>query len=411
MPKSSLRQVIEALRFSKPNSEALGNITANRWLALLPVTDDARLTLALSSRCGHLLPMEVRARIAANRAANAKRYAALLNAHREIDVQLRAHGVAYVVLKGVTQSDWYDEDRALRQQYDIDLYIPRELMNTAWEATRAIGYEPVGPIDPRADHFPVLIRKTGWKWHGDYFDAAMPFSVELHFRFWDAATEGLAPAGLDLFWQRRTARQIDGLTLPVLRSVDALSYSALHLVRHLLRGDVKAGHVFELAHFLEKSAGNDQFWREWGAEGLASCRTIEAIAFRLAYEWFGCQMHGAAREATEALHGSVRRWFRLFAFSPAAARPNKDELWLHLCLVTEWRNRQSIAMRRMFPASRNPVTAAAHLPDSRLTPMVRLRRLWYSAAFVAGRISYHGKALLPTLWSGFRWWRAIENQP
>ena len=52
---------------------------------------------------------------------------------------------------------------------------------------RGVGYEAVKEIAHNgSDHLPVMIRKTGWTWRGDYYDPEMPPSVELHFRFWNA---------------------------------------------------------------------------------------------------------------------------------------------------------------------------------------------------------------------------------
>ena len=51
-------------------------------------------------------------------------------------------------------------------------------------------------------------------------------------------------------------RDVEGLPIPTLHRADGLSYTTWHLARHLLRGDVRAYHVYELAHFLQ------QYWQQ-----------------------------------------------------------------------------------------------------------------------------------------------------
>src|SRR6266545_2437176 len=108
-----------------------------------------------------------------------------------------------------------------------------------------------------------MILKTGWEWKGDYFDTEIPLSLDLHFRLWDAETERFLAPGVEEFWDRRTA--------PVLHRADALGCTALHLLRHLLRSNLRVYHVYELAYFLETHAADDAFW-------------------------FGCRPHPAAAE-------------------------------------------------------------------------------------------------------------------
>jgi hypothetical protein len=176
----------------------------------------------------------------------------------------------------------------------------------------------------------------------------------------------------------------------------------------LLRGDLRLYHVYELAHFLERSSGDDDFWREWENRDPAGSRQTEAIAFRLAKEWFHCQTHAAATAAVERLPNPVKRWFELFATSPALAieRPNKNELWLHWCLVKNAGHRREVAMRRLFPISRERVVADAHVAPENVTRGVRARRIAIETQFLAHRAVHHMRALPPAIGSGMRWWLA-----
>jgi hypothetical protein len=182
--------------------------------------------------------------------------------------------------------------------------------------------------------------------------------------------------------------------------VDALSYSALHLVRHLLRGALQLHHVYEMAHFLHTSAADDAFWSEWRDSGLPSCRVVEAIAFRLAAEWFHCSLHPAACRAIERLPNPVQRWFDLFA---ARGNAGKNELLLHLCLVPDSRHRREIVFRRLFPVHHGQVSLDIHVPHAKTSPTKRLAGFAYSAAFMVKRAGFHVGAMASMLHSAVRW--------
>jgi hypothetical protein len=107
----------------------------------------------------------------------------------------------------------------------------------------------------------------------------------------------------------------------------------------------------------------------------------------------------------DQLPAPISRWFDLFAQSPAAARPNKDELWLHFCLVNEAAARRRIARRRLLP-SKPRVTLDPHVAPEQRGLGLALRRRLFAVAFLAKRAVHHLRALVPVVTSGLRWWKA-----
>jgi len=390
-----LPAAIAALRFHEASTDELTGISEQAWPRLLHELDTAQLTLEFGARCRESLPFPARARIDRDAANNVERYDRVLAACRQIDAALRARGIEYVFLKGIAQSPDFTAEPRQRPQYDIDLYIPDDSIASACAAMRAIGYEPAGVTeDPGADHLPVMIRKTGWIWREDYFDPEMPPSLELHFRFWNSARSGFDVPGVADFWRSRTVCRVGDFEFPALNRVHRLTYGALHLLRHLLGGDLKARHVYEIAYFLEHSSCDNEFWGHWRTSALPSCTTIEAIAFRLARDWFHCRLHPIAADAVENLPAAVQRWFALFG-TPAPA--GKNELWLHLCLVSELSVQCRVARRRIFPVRRARVVRNPHMPNA--GDDVRWR-----ARFLARRALHHVKALVPTIRGAWVWY-------
>jgi len=237
----------------------------------------------------------------------------------------------------------------------------------------------------------------------------MPLSLELHYRFWNPARMRFCDEDFGQFWQRRVLREINGLEFHTLHPADGVSYSAMHLVRHLLNGDLRLRHVYEIAHFLEKSARAEAFWQEWRESGTRSCRVMEGIAFRLARDWFNCLVHPAAGDAIARLSPSIDRWFTLFGSSPtwspstAAGGSGKNEIWLHFCLVESAKDKRQIAKRRLFPRRRMRVHLDPHVPESNAGTLLRLRRKLFEVSFMAKRAFHHARVLAPTIRGAFRW--------
>ncbi|MES1261699.1 MAG: nucleotidyltransferase family protein [Acidobacteriota bacterium] len=404
MPADSpLLTVVRSLHFGDDRRDLLKTVPESSWPRLLRLTDDARLTLPLALRCSEALPPPIRQRVAASLGSNARRHARTLADWREIAGSLQAREVGFVMLKGLTNWPWFVDEPWHRPQYDFDLYCPADSIGAARDAIAALGYEPILHGGQATDHLPSMVRRTGYKWRGDYFDPALPLLVEIHFRFWDAAREGFAVRSAERFWERRTPRRIGELTVPALHPVDCLSYATWHAVRHLVSRNLRLCHIYELAHFLERSREDDLFWAAWEQVNACGPALVESIAFRLAMEWFGCRTHAIVREQMRRLPSDVNRWFSLFAFSPVLAleHVNKDELFLQLCLIPERRNRLRIATQRIFPRTAPHVVLDAHQAD--VSAGLKIRRALFAAAFVMRRALLHVSALWSVGRSALRW--------
>jgi MFS family permease len=370
------------------------------WREALEFCDRSSLTLLFGSVAGGALPDWVRERIARNLEENTERLKRVRALEEEVDQRLTAAGIQYVFLKGTTQWPHFVPDLRLRVQCDVDLFCPPGDARRAWDVFTEAGYEPMEKEGRHpVDHLPALVRKTGWEWRGgSEFDPDIPLAIEVHFQFWDERTERIHAPGVDEFWARRSRQTLD---VP-----DALAYSTLHLLRHLLRGSVRPCHVYEVAWFLQHHADDESFWRRWQGLHSPTLRRLEAIGFRLAAEWFGCALSPITADAISMLPAPVQKWFETFALSPLEPRvhPNKDELWLHIALLDTGRDRLVVAWRRVVPNRLPGPVDAACLPEQQLTLCRRIVKYVRTAKFAAGRAAFHVRALGSLCKGGAFWW-------
>src|SRR5205085_1522509 len=188
------------------------SLSEREWRAALDFADHSHITLSLRGAVPEGTPAWVAKRLERNASDNRERLRRLEELYRALAAQLRIAGIEFVALKGLTHCELFGSRPETRPQSDIDLFIPREVVEAARDAVMALGFESLESMDELpTDHLPMLIRKTGWEWRGNFFDPEMPVAVEPHFQFWDAATERLAAPGVEEFWTRRLTRVVAGV--------------------------------------------------------------------------------------------------------------------------------------------------------------------------------------------------------
>lgn len=395
--------VLEALSFGHSRRDGLRAMTDSEWKHILSHWGFVRLTLPLRHRCGDDLPLWVREQIDHYIDDNTERFRRIRQSYIQIGAALDAANVEHVVLKGFAQWPAYMLSPRFRAQSDIDLYCPTESILRARDALAGLGYESAqGKEHQDTDHLPVMARKTDWEWQGNYFDPEMPASIDLHFRFWSKALTRLDPNGLDEFWTRRIERQLGDLSFPALSQADSLGYCGLHVLKNLFLGGLLPYHVYELSWFLHTNADDGAFWKEWRGVHHDSLRSLEAVCFRLAKDWFACRLPPEAEEEIALLSAPVQKWFEDCGNSAVAdvIHPNKDALWLHLSLLASASDKRSVFFARIFPVSVPPVRAVTRWP-------LRIYRKFSQHAI--SRATYHLRLLPPTLWRGFRWWWSAKG--
>jgi MFS family permease len=411
-----VQALLSALLFHDAHYDRLQSLDESEWRELLEFCDLAHLTIPLLQNCRHVLPDWVRERIERNASDNAKRFERIKRIYLEMAKALEDVQVEYLVIKGFAQYPGYVEDPRLRMQSDIDLYCPSESIFRARDQLLNLGYRPLRGLEHLpTDHLPAMVRKTGWEWRGNAFDPEMPPSVELHFSLWNEATARFAPKGLDDFWSRRVTRAVGNFSFPALHPVDNLGFSALHALRDVLSGDWALHRIYEMARFLHTSAKDKTFWKEWRELHNDSLRICEAISFRLARDWFACDLSEEVEAEVGDLSPAVQEWFQAFCNAPLEGmfHPNKDGVWLHIALLESSRDKRAVLRDALMPV-RIPAVGA---PGQDTTRYGRKKKFWPSQShrhakylfYVASRLVYHARTLAPTVLHGARWWLATKK--
>ena len=400
--------VLGALGFRDSSAEQLRKIPDSQWRQVLEFCDRSGLTLLLAAKCRESLPESVRLRSEKNWEANGWRFAKLKQEYFQIAERLRSLGIDHILLKGFLQAPRFVPSALLRAQYDIDVLCSPADVERARQTLVELGFEPLGGAgSPRADHLPPMARKTGWLWKGDYFDPEMPPVVELHFRLWDPATERFQVEGLEQFPARQIEIELEGRLVPAFCDADQLGYATLHVLRHLLRGDLKPCHVYELAFFMQNRSRDEAFWSRWTELHSPALRSFQTISLILAHRWFGSILPETVKVTAEKLPGPVQLWLQHYAASPVLSRfwPMTDELWLHLALLSANRNKAAVLFRRLAPLSPPGQVEAVFVPEKEMTHKLRLLRRIRYIRFVSFRVLFHVRSLASVVSGAFRWRR------
>jgi hypothetical protein len=400
--------LMAALQFGEPKPEGLRQLSDSDWHELLAFSDRAHLTLPLILRNKQSVPAWVWHRAGTNLADNRKRRQRIAASYQEIASAFSREHIQHLVIKGFAQYPDFISALDTRMQSDIDIYCPREAIRSAQQALWKIGYASDRTLEGYpADHVPAMSRPGNWLWRGNYYDPEMPTGVDLHFCLWNEGLTRVSVNGLQGFWGRRVLRESAGFWFPSLATVDNLAFSALHIVRDLMRGDAVLHRVYEMACFLDKRAEDDLFWEEWLQTHPEQLRSMQAISFSLAREWFGCRCGVVAEDEIARLAEPVAQWLKKFSSSPLTGMftPNKHGLWLHLALLNGTHDKFQIMQSTLLPLRLPHVGATAQST----TRIAALKRFWPTqrhlryVLHVCLRFTYHLRLIPGTLWRGLEW--------
>jgi hypothetical protein len=194
------------------------------------------------------------------------------------------------------------------------------------------------------------------------------------------------------------------LTFYVMRicSASLLGFAALHLLLHLLHGDLPLQRAWEIARFIDAHATDEPFWRSWRNSHPALLKQLEISVFYLVAKWFQCRPNQELPAEFQGLPPMVRFWLEKYDLAPLTREwaPNKLEILLHFALLSNSKDRVRVLFRRLTPISVPTFSDRAQVQQSAPARLLRhLRQL----RLISHRLVYHFITFLPALFDGIRW--------
>jgi hypothetical protein len=391
-----------ALRFNDSRPEGLRTLEDQEWERVLSYTDSAHLTLHLATVCRDYFPQWVKERTARNLSDNGERFIRIKEAYQDLANAFRVAGVEHLVLKGFSHWPDYVENPRLRLQSDIDLFCPPQSIIKARATLESIGYRAV-PTGPGIDHIPIMIRQSGWQWKGNLYDPKLPPHVEIHYQLWSSDRHRFGPVHTEDFWRRSSLRQVEDLIFPALHWVDTLGFAALQVLRDLLNHGLSTHKVFEVARFLHTNANNEVFWQNWMSLHEPATRRAEAVAFHLAVDCFGCDMHPVVAQELKLLPTLSRRWIGEYSTTSLnSEKMNKDALWLHIALIQSLQEKLAVLFRELVPTRIKNDPDTHLVTDDGFVLAKASRRKLRHGLFALSRVPFHARLIPITLWHGLK---------
>jgi hypothetical protein len=391
---------LELLQFQTPSADRLDCLSQADRGRFFDWCDVRQLTLLLAHVCRSPLPAWVTQPIIRKTASYEPRFKRLKQQLFEIVEAFNAAGLEFVMLKGLSHAAAFTPDARLRAQGDIDLWLIGPSVYKGQDVLRSLGYLP--RLASKSRHLSPMSRPSSWRWRGDLFDSEMPVSVELHYELWSEDTEYIAVPELNRFWDRKQVRDFDGYNINVLCDADLLGFASLHLLLHLLHGDLPLQRAWEIARFLDTHVTDESFWISWRASHPAALRQLETSAFYLVTNWFKCRARKELVADVDKLPVGVKSWLKTFLLAPITREwaPNKSEMWLHLALIHKRKDKARVIFRRLLPTS---VPCFVDRATAHTSPLAKLLMHVRQLRFLATRLARHLVTFFPTIFDGLRW--------
>jgi hypothetical protein len=397
---------LDLLQFDNSSAVRLLSLDHAERNRFLKWCDDRQLTLMLPDVCGFPLPDWFTRRVRAKARRYEARFKRLKAELFQIVEAFNAAGLEFVLLKGISHAPAFTPDARLRAQGDIDLWLIGASVLKGQDILRTLGYVPL--LHSKSRHLPPMGRPSDWRWRGDLFDPEMPISVELHYDLWSEQAEHIAIPGLEHFWNRKELRDFDGYKIHVLSDADLLGFASLHLLLHLLHGDLPLQRAWEIARFLETHVRDDHFWTSWRTSHPPALRQLETAVFYLVTSWFACQIRQELRADVQELPTAVKLWLEEFSSAPLAREwaPNKAEIWLHLALIQKRSQKFRVLLRRLLPTT---LPCFADRAISHESLPAKLLKCGRQVRLLTSRLSRHGVTFAPTMFDGLRWFLRLSG--
>ena len=397
----SVRQAV-LLMFCDPlpsQCSRLHNLSKKEWHKLLTWLDISGLALYFLDRIAELgacdiLPSSVLARLQQNQTDNNVRTQGLAAESVAIQLEFRDACLSYAVLKGFSLCPASLPKPELRHQFDLDFLIAEE---DAPEARRIL---------ERRGYRLYAISGTSWEFKinetpgisiKDMYKDLPGRSVELH-------VEANAPNRPSLL-ARTEKRELYGMSMPVLSSVDLFLGQGLHVYKHLASEFSRTAHLLEFRRHALTRRNDETFWQELriAANGdPVTCLRLGVVALLITHVMDEFAPDAFAEFTVRSLPSSAKLWVEWYGRRAVFQDFPGSKLYLLLQRELEFAGVPAKRSLRqaLFPSRLPPSLIRA---SGKETLTIRLRRYRMQLQFVFSRLHFHIVEGLRYAWEFYRW--------
>lgn len=377
----------------------LQRLSKKEWQSLLHWLDISGLALYFLDRMVELklcdwLPFAVFARLQQNLMDNTERTHGMIAESTAIQHEFQQAHLSYANLKGLSLWPSSVPKPELRSQFDLDFLVAEE---SALEARRILehrGYR-LYVVSGRSWEF-KLNERPGISLKDIYRESTF-HAVELHI-------ESNVPGRPSLL-RRVEWRELYGLNMPVLSSVDLFLGQGLHVYKHLCSEFLRTAHLLEFRRHVLTRRDDPSFWeklRSMSEENPRDSLELGVITLLLSRVMGEFAPKGLSSWTVLRLPQSVQLWVEMYGRRTAFGNFPGSKLYLLLQAELEAAGVTAKRSPRqaLLPLRLPPLIIQA-FPNEPLS--VQLGRYRMQLNFIFLRLRFHLVEGIRYRWESLRW--------
>jgi hypothetical protein len=363
------------------------NLSRKEWDNLLRWLDISGLALYFFNRLVELelcdlLPPAIFTHLYLNLMDNTQRTRSMISESIAIQQEFQKAGFIYATLKGLSLCPNSVPKPELRLQFDLDFLVAERFMPEARRILERRGYR-LNLMSGRSWEF--KFNERPWLDLKDIYKDFQSYAVDVH-------GESIVP-GRSSPLERLEWRELHGLRMPSLSTVDLFLGQGLHAFKHIWGGYSRASHLIEFRRHVLNHCDDRAFWcelqmaarhhpqasLELGAVTLLITRVMGDFAPQAFTTW-----------TVDRLPRPVRLWIEMYGHRVALGGYPGNKL--HLLLQKELElagieQKPKPSLRQALLPLRLPAPVIRVLPNESLS--ARIRRYSMYPQLILERLRYH----------------------
>jgi Uncharacterised nucleotidyltransferase len=405
--EQSIREAV-LLIFCDPQSDLrlqLLNISSKEWQRLLHWLDISGLALYFLDRMMELqlcnvLPSDVLARLQQNLKDNTDRTHGMLVESIAIQQEFQETHLTYATLKGFSLCPFSVPRLELRHQFDLDFLVAEKSVAKARQILERRGYR-LYAISGRSWEF--KINEMPGIPLKDLYKNLPGRSVELHVE----TSTSSRPALLE----RIEKREFNGMSMPVLSSVDLFLGQGLHAYKHVCSEFSRTAHLLEFRRHVLVRRDDETFWdelRSTAEENPNAFLGLGVVTQLITHVMGDFAPEALTNWTVRRLPRAARLWVEMYGRRTVFDSFPGSKLYLLLQRELESAGVPTKrSLRRALLPSRLP-PAIVRASAGEALP-IRIRRYRMQLNLIFSRLRFHVVEGFRYAWESYGWWRHVNR--